>query len=347
MTATLIFTDHADYDNPEMIKALCYGTSDEKSKDYGKRGFIGHGLTFTKSVFAKTKEPFSEEKIKKLLTSYGKVPAVRNRYNWQVFDEERGLSRTVPGLDNPCFRKIMLKLSKDGIEVCPHCLSWESVSRDEARKLILLFKPFKPKTWIDHGKNYCKNSLAFEGAKESSPYYVLDLLKKQGYEYAWAYQEYPFRGKLNLKELDEKFIAYDQEKKLWLFKTIELKPSEVIFSKAYSPRNIDRFIETKGIHIAHVYFFQPVFEVPRKRFHFRGERFFWYIKDFFKWKILGLNYSRRKEIPNGVLIWVNDHYEIDPKFDLCLKYIGEKQKEGKIIVTTIKNFFRSKNERHS
>lgn len=136
MTAIIIFTDHADYDDSERIKALCYGTSDESSKDYGKKGFIGHGLTFTKSVFAKTKAPFSQAKIQELLRVYGKIPSVRNRFNWQVFDEERRLSKEVPGLDKTSFNKLMSAINKKGIEICPHCLYWEGVKIYHAGSLV-------------------------------------------------------------------------------------------------------------------------------------------------------------------------------------------------------------------
>ena len=48
----LIFAEHADYIDHDSLRTVMYGTNDTKNSIYGTKGFIGHNLTATWSVFA-------------------------------------------------------------------------------------------------------------------------------------------------------------------------------------------------------------------------------------------------------------------------------------------------------
>lgn len=164
--SVFIFVDHCDFDSVRKVKAVFYGTSDETSKDFGKKGIIGLGLTATKSIF---------------INSSGTENL---------------------GFEDKEYQKIIKRLSKDGIEIAPHSLS-SGISFKKSDKLLLdclkTMKQFKPGTWVDHG--YLLHNLTRFGWDKKSPYFILDKLKKDGYNFFWSRIDYSLNspsGNLNL-----------------------------------------------------------------------------------------------------------------------------------------------------
>lgn len=153
----LIFTEHADYTDHDSLRTVIYGTNDTMNSTYGKKGFIGHNLTATWSVFA--------------VSSYGGE-----------------------GLDSPELKNITDDMSKHGFEITPHSLSAIVNENTPDRKMVETYLPWYVKNyscrdWIDHGlASGARNSqLKSLGWDPNSPYYIMDLFQNNSILYAWAF----------------------------------------------------------------------------------------------------------------------------------------------------------------
>lgn len=164
--SAFIFIDHCDFDTPEKVKAIFYGTSDEKSKDFGKKGIVGTGLTATKTVFI-----------------------------------DAGNTENI-GLENSDYRKVIERLNKDGVEIVPHSLTpRDSLKKSDFRLKSYLdeMAKFNPKTWTDHG--YGLHNIIRFGWCKKNPYFILDELYQRGYRYFWSRIDYSLNapdGNLNV-----------------------------------------------------------------------------------------------------------------------------------------------------
>jgi hypothetical protein len=153
----LIFTEHADYTDHDSLRTVIYGTNDTKNSTYGKKGFIGHNLTATWSVFA--------------VSSYGGE-----------------------GLDSPELKNITNDIFKHGFEITPHSLSAIVNENTPDRSMVETYLPwyvgnYSCRDWIDHGlASGARNSqLKSLGWDPNSPYYIMDLFQNYSIPYAWAF----------------------------------------------------------------------------------------------------------------------------------------------------------------
>ncbi len=164
--SAFIFIDHCDFDTPEKVEAVFYGTSDKNSKDYGKKGIVGTGLTATKTIFVD------------------------------------GSGTENVGLENKNYRNVIEKLAKDGIEVSPHSLIPKSSLRRNDPKLDVCLgemKKFVSQTWVDHG--YGLHNIIRFGWNRKSPYFILDKLLEKDYRFFWSRIDYSLNapdGNLNV-----------------------------------------------------------------------------------------------------------------------------------------------------
>jgi len=152
----LIFTEHADYTDHDSLRTVIYGTNDTKNSTYGKKGFIGHNLTATWSVFA--------------VSSYGGE-----------------------GLDSPELKSIIDDMYANRFEITPHSLSGIVNNETPDRKMVETYLPwyanYSCRDWIDHGlASGARNSqLKSLGWDPNSPYYIMDLFQNNSILYAWAF----------------------------------------------------------------------------------------------------------------------------------------------------------------
>lgn len=194
--SAFIFVDHCDFDTPEKVKAIFYGTSDEKSKDFGKKGIVGTGLTATKTVFV---DASNTENI---------------------------------GLENSEYRKSIERLNKDGVEIVPHSLTpRDSLKKGDFRLKSYLdeMAKFNPKTWTDHG--YGLHNIIRFGWYKKSPYFILDELYKRGYRYFWSRIDYSLNapdGNLNVFNISER-AGVDYLKKVFRLIKNKIQLRKIIF----------------------------------------------------------------------------------------------------------------------
>jgi len=102
-------------------------------------------------------------------------------------------------LADPRYRELMLELQEQGHEIAFHGYSQVSNTRDKFMEGLEIFKEtfgHYPFTYIEHGGNpnkhrleMCKQeTLAMEGFKRDSPYYVLDIIQKK-ISCVWAWHD--------------------------------------------------------------------------------------------------------------------------------------------------------------
>ncbi len=244
--ATLIFSEHAEGQDVDTGEAIAYGSSDRNSPDYGKKGIVGHGLTFTRSIWAESSSAYN----------------------------------STMGLDNPKFRELTDRMYRDGVEIIPHTITNLSDNRKKVIEGLRKFEAYSSDNWIDHAgaRNY--EDLVNSGWKRHSPYYILDLLDKFDYNLAWSYidlnENYkPPReeehwsvplGEINMLVPDrtdqiQPILFYNNrldddisdDKKIYLWTTISFWRG-ITLSDYYSPFQIDKLISERGLNISHHYF---------------------------------------------------------------------------------------------
>lgn len=102
-------------------------------------------------------------------------------------------------LADPRYRELMLELQEQGHEIAFHGYSQVSNTREKFMEGLEIFKEtfgYYPFTYIEHGGNpnkhgpdMCKQeTLAMEGTKRDSPYYVLDIIKEK-ISCVWAWHD--------------------------------------------------------------------------------------------------------------------------------------------------------------
>ncbi len=267
--AALVISEHADGGNYPRTMAVAYGTDNTADPFFGKRGIVGHGLTWTKSVF---------------ILDSGDAPI-----------------------------KLFSDLHKAGVEIVPHSVKSDGIiSPGQVAEGLEMMKQFGSRNWIDHsagGGLTHWEALSSQGAVPGGAYYILDILHRFGYRYAWAYLDYaPEKGNINIMTPLERSVNRpiqwrnnqfdpepDPEKCIYLWATFgtEYRPDLTL-----APVNIDRLIAERGISISHEYF-------GNKRSREKA------------WKTEG---------GNTVIM---------PEFDKNLEYIANKKKEGLLWVTTM------------
>ena len=161
--AAIVFTDHADYDQPETLRAIFFGHSRASSAN-ARSGFVAEGLTVTKSIF---------------VHSHARYTGV--------------------GLENKSFRYLVDELADAGIEIAPHLTRTTPTSREELRADLDVLKRYRLTTWIDHHFTL-PQAVTGRGWDPNSEYYCLDILEEAGIEYLWSYWDIscnPPTGTLN------------------------------------------------------------------------------------------------------------------------------------------------------
>lgn len=354
--SALVIVDHCDFDSLKKVEAVFYGTSDKNSKDYGKKGIVGTGLTMTKTVFVSGE---GSEHI---------------------------------GLDNEEYKRMIISLYNNGIEVAAHSLSSKKsfLKNDKTfQKYLKVMQQFKTQTWVDHG--YLDHNLTRFGWDEVSKYYSLETFYRYGYRFFWSGIDYSLNapdGNLNL------FNCSGRAGKDYLLKIIKLikdrrKFSNIIFSFFW-----DFVGDLIGREAKDDFFFSislrdnysPIKRTLKRVFNplfyfnvienfFRADKF-----NSFTEGIFPIYFNKKNYFLSFTSLWINDYagcyssknidrlikerglhighnylsvqqshylsyackkkgseYYIDDKFQENLDYMSKKQKEGLLWVTNIRD----------
>lgn len=244
--ATLVFTEHTDCSDIATTNAIAYGTSDTLSGFYGKGGILGDRLTYTKSVW--------------LESSFA--------YNG------------TDGLDNPTYMVLCDRLYNDGVEIMPHTITNETDSREVVEEGFSYLQQYNSRNWIDHRGASNLEDLAHFGWNRLNKYYIVDIMEKYDYKYAWAYidlnemQYLPPRpnvswytgedGNLLIPaktEYHQPILFYNNniddntgdEKRIYFWTTVSCYTHGDL-EKYYTPEKLDKLIDERGVHVSHHYF---------------------------------------------------------------------------------------------
>jgi len=236
--ATLAISEHADGANVDTSAAVNYGTSDEADPDYGRRGLVGNGIRYTKSVFAFPARGWTEDTLQ------------TRRYAAQL-----------------------RQLADAGVEIVPHTITGGTDDRSSVKAGLDLFAPFGARNWIDHGNGDGLNNLealTSEGLLTSSQYRISDLLASYGYTYAWSDVDYPIeQDNINLLRPDQAWepraLAFSLTRDdgsvatppgfyFWSTAIPTLAPELFV-----TPANIERLVSERGVFVSHDYY-------PRARY---------------------------------------------------------------------------------
>ena len=158
--ATFTIAAHADRSRSLVVRAILWGSSDTNSIDYGKKGMLSNGIVGTLSVFAKHTEQF----------------------------------RAAEALEVSYFKEIIDTAYSQGIEICPHTISYYPDDRASFVQYLPMFdENYHCRNWIDHflRKDIVSSGLHSAGGSEETDYYVMDLLRQYGYRYCWSYIDTP------------------------------------------------------------------------------------------------------------------------------------------------------------
>ncbi len=170
--ACLVLTDHADWDNLEILRALYLD----------QQGFAGTHVRTTKSVFFRT-EGYT--------------------------NPDRRFHPT--GLDHPAFSRLADQLHQNGHEICPHSLVPSVPGVPLSREMLLdaldtFARRYASGTWIDHGLSKQPFNYSQVGWDHLDNWYLCDLLREHGFNSLWSYYDtsrYPLKSINQLAGPDE------------------------------------------------------------------------------------------------------------------------------------------------
>jgi hypothetical protein len=151
----LMFAEHTDNSDHDSLRTVIYGTNDTKNSTYGKKGFIGHNLNATWSVFA-------------VSSSVGE------------------------GLNSPTLKAITDDMYAHGFEIVPHDIA-DSGTNYPTRAMAVTYLPwfntsYSCRNWIDHSLSGGERNIDLKscGWDPTSPYYIMDLFQVYNIPYAWS-----------------------------------------------------------------------------------------------------------------------------------------------------------------
>jgi hypothetical protein len=228
----LIFAEHADYTDHDSLRTVMYGTNDTNNSIYGTKGFIGHNLTATWSVFA--------------VSSFGGE-----------------------GLDSPELKSITDDMYKHGFEITPHTFNARVdeglPNRADAETYLPWYTTnYSCQNWIDHGlASGARNSeLKSCGWDPASEYYIMDLFQDYKVPYAWAFVDVTPEGKPSTSKISSVGLPVDI---VWQNTNLALPEGTPIYQWKscatgkgialiyYTNSTIDGMLSTYGVSIWHDY----------------------------------------------------------------------------------------------
>lgn len=165
--AAIIWTEHADYSDLRLQRAVNFGADTILHVKDATGGFVRHRIPVTKSVF------------------YSNPDSVLNSDKAGFIPTEIASYRSTPG-----FRDYLHQLSSAGQEICLHTPDHYTTERSLLDEALREFKrEFNSVNWIDHGYDNASKSnrenLVCDGLIPGSKNYSLDLWSKYGVKYIW------------------------------------------------------------------------------------------------------------------------------------------------------------------
>ncbi len=302
--ATYIWTEHADWTDIRTNRATFFGSEKISSPADATGGFVFYNIPVTKSVFWANPDKISNAEI-----SDGK-------FNSQ--------ESTI--MDDADFHTFLNEINALGHDICLHTPEQFTTTPKRLEDALDFMKSnFASPSWIDHGYNNKsqnnREDLICDGSIEKSDYFARNLWKEYGVKYFWNayYEEYfPFsemRFSNNLEKPYSGFGDYYPKPEFWqhLSRTASIYhwpttsvlfvPENRLWDYYFSAQVLNHFVDDWAVEINHCY---PAWVDAAK----------------------------------GFWLWGNDSTIIAaPGFNRTLQRMAALRDEGKLNVTTIRDFF--------
>ena len=189
--SAFIFTEHADWTDLRTHRAVLFGNEHITKPEDAIGGFCFFGIPVTKSVFYWNPDKVTNEKTSKGRFS-GLCASIKT-------DKE--------------FYKLLKTIKKQGFEICLHSPEiYTTIPNEFPNAMRFMKQNFGTVSWIDHGYNNGleknREDMVCDGLLPESPYYAIDLWKKNGVRYLWnAYYE---ENRMEALNFDSHFVQpYD------------------------------------------------------------------------------------------------------------------------------------------
>ena len=248
--SAIIFTEHADWTDLRTHRAVCFGNESVTCADSAVGGFVYYDVPVTKSVF------------------YNNPDGVVNHIKNREFPDSHCTIKT-----DTAFLDFLKQLKDKGFEICLHTPEQYTTTKENLNEALAFMKyNFGSPSWIDHGYNnsYVNNreNLVCDGLNPYSPYYALDVWRKNGVRYLWnaAYEElhlfdewafannlqrpYPFFGdalprpRFMRAPFDEDFLLWNTD--------YTLEPGE-LWHYFLGQDKLETVVESRSAFITHIY----------------------------------------------------------------------------------------------
>lgn len=173
--------------------------------------------------------------------------------------------KSTPGyyrqLDSLEFSELMRRFQEHGAEIGLHSVSGAKDTTEETAQKVRLFRQkYFGKTWIDHQPHTNCEALTSQGARASSPFYSLQVLREQGFAYAWSGYDLPRPDEsLNLWRASDPghrtvvFFEHSALPGITLFPSYWFHVELGVWQAAFTTRSIDQLVRDRGLWIGHTY----------------------------------------------------------------------------------------------
>jgi hypothetical protein len=296
-----IFTEHADYTVLRSNRAVYFGADTVTSAKDALGGFVAHRIPVTKSVF---------------YTNPDKV-SVSDRAGF-VSGEIATIKSTVG------FREFLADLRENGHEIAMHTPDHFTTNRMILNEAFTsMSKDFRLSTWIDHGYDNGRRSnredLVCDGFLPGSPMYVAGLFKEFNVQNVWncfyedsaLYLDATFNAEL---VTPHPAFGHAYPRPVWwrhpsvtgtvrhFRTTCTLAPRDPSMWPYYLNKDRLRFLAAnRGVYVAHVY--------P----------------------------ARIDSVP-AFYQWDQPVWTVQPSFDEALKVLSDFRDEGRLWITTVREY---------
>jgi hypothetical protein len=228
---TFIITHHSDSNTVNSLRAMMYGSSNEKSPLFNHTGFFHYNIPATWGFF-----------------SIGQA--------------------NIAGMDTPEYKSIIENMAKRGFEVVPHTISpvAEQNTRNILEKYLPMLNRYGIQDWIDHslGAGARCADIKSLGSVAGDSQFSLDLFKENNFKYSWSYNDVPLLNTLDMLEsgdasfhpqiiFDNNNLGYDGYS---LIQWSTYRPKS--FIGEVNKINLDELVSNNGISIIHDYFNHPI-----------------------------------------------------------------------------------------
>lgn len=301
--ATYIWTEHADWTNIRTNRATYFGSENIINSEEATGGFVFYNIPVTKSVFWDNPDSTTNTRV-----SSGK------------FTMKESAIET-----DTAFHSFLNQLQPLGYDICLHTPEQFTTTPQRLETALQFMQnTFASPSWIDHGYNNKtqnnREDLICDGTVTTSAFYALNLWGKYGVKYFWNayYEEYfpfskmrfsnllgkPYPGFGDFYPKPDYWQHPSRTAKLyhWPTTSVLFVPDHNLWDYYFSEQVLRHFINDWAVEINHCY---PAWVDPKK----------------------------------GFWIWDSDSTIVSaPGFNRTLQRMAALREEGKLNVTTIRDF---------